>query len=179
MSDLKHAFHSLATSPGFTLVVVLTLALGIGVNTSMYTLVDVLLFRTVPFAAPDRPLGILGTNPQTRRGNFSFAEIDEMRAQTAGSGKAIETLTAYSYWNNTLADPGRSTERLLPPDATEDFFTSPARRGRRHDPWTRRRAARRNRRIGSRKRLHVHPRTRPSCPREPVGWLARSYVRLT
>ncbi len=73
MSDLKHAFRSLAKSPGFTLVVLLTLALGIGVNTSMYTLVDVMLFRTVPFAEPDRLLSILGTNPQTQRDNFSFA----------------------------------------------------------------------------------------------------------
>jgi putative ABC transport system permease protein len=124
MSDLKHAFTSLANSPGFTLVVLLTLALGIGVNTSMYTLVDVLLFRTVPFAEPDRLLSILGTNPQTQRDNFSFAEIDEMRAQAAGPGKAFETITAYSYWNNTLAEPGRSAERLLSLDGTVDFFTT-------------------------------------------------------
>jgi predicted permease len=124
MSDLKHAFRSLAKSPGFTLVVLLTLALGIGVNTSMYTLVDVMLFRTVPFAEPDRLLSILGTNPQTQRDNFSFVEIDEMRAQAAGPGKAFETLTAYSYWNNTLAELGRPAERLLSLDATEDFFTT-------------------------------------------------------
>ena len=48
LSDLRFAFRSLAKSPGFAAVVLLTLALGIGVNTSMYTLVDVLFFRTVP-----------------------------------------------------------------------------------------------------------------------------------
>ncbi len=124
MTDLKFALRSLAKTPGFTVVVLLTLALGIGVNTSMYTLVDVLMFRTVPFAEPERLVSVFGTTPQNQRDNFAFAEIDEMRAQAAGPGKAFETITAYSYWNNTLAEPGRPAERLISLDATADFFTT-------------------------------------------------------
>lgn len=123
-TDLRLAFRSLAKSPGFTAVVLLTLALGIGVNTSMYTLVDQLFFRTVPFAEPDRLLSVLGTTPQNPRDGFSFDEINEMRAQAAGSGKAFETLTATAYWNNTLAEPHRPAERLLSLDGTADFFAT-------------------------------------------------------
>ena len=60
ISDLRFAFRQLIKTPGFTIVALLTLALGIGVNTSMYTLVDVLLFRSAPFPEPDRLLFIQG-----------------------------------------------------------------------------------------------------------------------
>ena len=122
LSELRHALRSLTRTPSFTFVVLLTLALGIGVNASMYTLVDVLLFRTVPFAEPKSLVSILGTNPQTQRDGFSFAELEEIRAQAAGAGKAFESITSYSGWSNTLAEPGQTAERLSSIDATADFF---------------------------------------------------------
>jgi len=124
LSDIRHAFRSLAKSPGFTAIVLLTLALGLGVNTSMYTLVDVLLFRTVPFEEPERLVSILGTNPQNQFDGFSFAELEEIRAQAAGPGKAFESVTTYAQWNNTLAEPGRTAERLGSLDASADFFNT-------------------------------------------------------
>lgn len=124
LSDFRHALRSLTRSPGFTVIVLLTLALGLGVNTSMYTLVDVLLFRTVPFEDAERLVSILGTNPQTRFDGFSFAELAEIRAQTAGPGKAFESVTAFSQWNNTLAEPGQTAERLTSLDASADFFST-------------------------------------------------------
>ncbi len=124
LSDIRHAFRSLAKSPGFTAIVLLTLALGIGVNTSMFTMVDVLFFRTVPFPEPQQLVSVLGTTPQNQRDGFSFREFEEMRAQAAGADKAFEALTAFSYWNNTLAEPNRPAERLLALDATADFFAT-------------------------------------------------------
>jgi predicted permease len=122
ISEIRHAFRTLAKTPSFTAIVLITLALGLGLNTSMYTLVDVLMFRTVPFAEADRLLSILGTTPQNQRDGFSFAEIDEIRAQAAGPGKAFESITALSGWSNTLAEPGQTAERLMSMDATADFF---------------------------------------------------------
>ena len=125
MNDLRHAFRSLAKSPGFTAVVLFTLALGIGVNTSMYTLVDALLFRSAPFPEADRLMIVQGTSARSQRGGFSFAEIEEMRAQAASDAShPFETLTALSGWNNTLAEPGQPAERLSSIDATADFFTT-------------------------------------------------------
>ena len=124
MSALRIAFRSLSKSPGFVTVVLLTLALGIGVNTSMYTLVDVMFFRSVPFPEPERLVSVFGTNAQNPRENFAFQEWEEMQAQTVGPDKAFEALTAFAYWNNTLAEPGQPAERLLSLDATADFFTT-------------------------------------------------------
>ncbi len=124
MHSLHHAFRTLLKSPGYTVVALVTLALGIGANTSMFTLVDTLFFQTVPFAEADRLLSVIGTTRENPRDGFSFAELDEVRAQAAGPGKAFETVTAYTYWNNTLAEADRPAERLLSIDATADFFTT-------------------------------------------------------
>src|SRR5687768_17427420 len=124
LSDLRHAFRSLAKSPGFTVVALLTLALGIGVNTSMYTLLDVLLFRLAPFPEPEQLVILQSTTPQSPRGGFSFAEIEEMRARSTGAGQAFDSLTTFAGWNNTLAEPGQPAERLQAIDASADFFAT-------------------------------------------------------
>jgi putative ABC transport system permease protein len=124
LTEFRIALRQLIGAPGFTAIVLLTLALGIGVNTSMVTLVDVLMFRTVPIEDAEQLVSVFGTSPQSRREGFSFVEVEEMRAQTVGPGRAFESLTTYAYWNNTLAEPHRPAERLLALDATADFFTT-------------------------------------------------------
>jgi putative ABC transport system permease protein len=127
MTALYHAVRTLWKTPSFTLIALVTLALGIGVNTSMYTLMDALLFRAAPYPEPERMVVVNGTNPQTQRDGFSFVEIEEMRAQVAATGASdspLESLTTIAYWSNTMSEPGQPAERFQAIDASVDLFTT-------------------------------------------------------
>ena len=70
-SDLRYAFRMIATHPWFSLVVILTLGLGIGANTTVFTLVNAVLFKPVPIPGGARLVTVNGqdlTRPENRRG---------------------------------------------------------------------------------------------------------------
>jgi putative ABC transport system permease protein len=80
---MKFALRSLLKSPGFTAIALVTLALGIGVNSSMYSLMNTLMFASAPFPRPESIVAVNGQTPQAEFMNLSPTEIDELRAHPA------------------------------------------------------------------------------------------------
>lgn len=64
MRDLQAALRAIRRSPGFTAVVVVTLGLGVGINSAIFSLVDGVLLRPLPYPQPDRVMTLWETNPQ-------------------------------------------------------------------------------------------------------------------
>src|SRR5215510_13823954 len=93
--DLRYALRTLGRTPGFTLVVILTLALGIGANTAMFSAVDALLLRSAPVADPDRVVTIHTSSPDGRNpfagSGYSYPDYVDLR--DAG---ALEGLAAFA-----------------------------------------------------------------------------------
>ncbi len=81
MNDLKFAFRQLLNNPGFAAVAALTLALGIGANTAIFTAVDTILLRPLRATAPTRLIYLASGNSET----FSFPFYERLRDATAGS----------------------------------------------------------------------------------------------
>jgi predicted permease len=117
---MRLALRGLLNSPGYTVVALTTLALGIGVNTSMFSVVDTLLFRSAPFPESGRIAQILGTTPQGPVRNFSEIEIREIRPQTT----SFVSLTVIGRSFFALSEPGQPAERISGVTATADLFAT-------------------------------------------------------
>src|ERR1041385_3390673 len=82
MNDLKFAFRQLLKNPGFTAVAVLTLALGIGANTAVFSVINAVLFLRLPFADADRLVLVGETNKRGRPGGVSPANFMDWKEQS-------------------------------------------------------------------------------------------------
>lgn len=109
MSDLRYALRSLLKSPGFALIAIVTLALGIGVNSSMYSLLSTLLFASAPFPRPESLVNLNGQTPQAEFIGFSVQEIEELRAHHSPGLAVIGTRSGQL---ETVTLPGQLPESM-------------------------------------------------------------------
>ncbi|HJU10677.1 MAG TPA: ABC transporter permease [Candidatus Binataceae bacterium] len=81
LQDVRYGLRMLVKKPTFTIVAVLTLALGVGANTAMFSIVNAVLLRSLPFPDPDRLVRIYFNNPGVglRGIRFSVPELDDLR----------------------------------------------------------------------------------------------------
>ena len=73
--DIRYGLRMLGKNPGFTAVVVLTLALGIGANTALFSIVNGVLLNPLPFAEPDRLVSLYTRTPEFTRASDFLSEF--------------------------------------------------------------------------------------------------------
>lgn len=120
--DLRHAARSLARAPGFTLIVVATLALAIGANTAIFSVVKVALLEPLPFPHADRLVHIGGTAPGTDQPE-EFGVPDELYVEYRESVPGLEDLALYGTGSSTTRAEGQ-VDQLFVTRATPSFFTT-------------------------------------------------------
>jgi predicted permease len=106
---MKFALRSLLKSPGYSVIALLTLALGIGVNTSMFSVVDALLFKSAPYPDANRIVMVSG---QTRTGPMRYFSEQEMREIRPHTTDLFSSLTTLGFSNYTMVEAGHTPERV-------------------------------------------------------------------
>ena len=115
---MKSVLRQLAKSPGFAVVAILMLALGIGLSASSFSMANIFLLRNVPYPEPDRLISLFTTSAQFNKGSFSPGNILALQ----------ETLTSFSsiaFYNGdgpSLSEAGQPAERVQAMWTTANFF---------------------------------------------------------
>ena len=172
-ADLRFAIRTLAKSPSFALISIVSLALGIGANTAMFSYVDAVLLRPLPVPDSGRIVEVDSTAPGTRLGRLSYPDYVDLRDRT----KTLQALACYDFFlGGIAAHPNQLPKYSLNAAVSGNFFSGlgiqpvlgprvPHRRRHRRGPGS----------GGSHQLSHVGPRLRA----RPFGpWKENSRERL-
>ncbi len=119
MNDLRYALRQLRKSPGFTLIAVLTLALGIGANTAIFSVIYAVLLQPLPYPDPDRLTIITETDANQPQISVSFPDyVDWRRDNTVFEQLAISRRESF----NLSGLEGRAPEQISGAIVTANFF---------------------------------------------------------
>jgi putative ABC transport system permease protein len=106
MSDFRHALRLLFKSPGFTLIAVVTLTLGIGANSAIFSVIDAVLLRPLPFVKPNELVMVWGKSADLPRESQSYPDYTDFREQA----KSFSSLAAYTQASTVLGSGENARE---------------------------------------------------------------------
>jgi putative ABC transport system permease protein len=118
MQDLRYGVRSLVKNPGFAAVAILTLALGIGANTAIFSVVNAVLIRPLPYPHPDQLVWFIDVQPQLSSAPLSAGEFITYRDQN----HTLSQIAAYRPLNFTHTGMG-DAERLRGGVVTPQYFS--------------------------------------------------------
>ena len=118
--DLRYGFRILVNKPSFTIVAIFTLALGIGANTAIFTVVDSALLRGLPYHSPEDLYHLFEKTPQAEfsQREFSYPDYQDYQQNQVFSG-----LAAYTGGGGIITGNGEP-ERVFAPSASANFFST-------------------------------------------------------
>ena len=117
LSDLKYGLRLLLSARRVTIVAILSLALGIGATTAIFTVVNAVLLRPLPFADPERLVAVWETSPESDRRWVAPANFLDWRRDS----RSFDELTAYDVYSVNLTGRDRP-ERLRAASVSGNFF---------------------------------------------------------
>src|SRR5260370_40003253 len=120
LNDIRYAFRIMRQSRGFTLIIILTLALGIGANTSICSIVNAVLLRSLPYYDPGRLVKITSNNPGIglRDIPFSVPELEDLKSR-AGMFKEVSVVVS----GPTNLTGGKQPEHLEMLEVIPNYFS--------------------------------------------------------
>ena len=121
VNDIRYAFRIMRKSPGFTLIIILTLALGIGANTSIFSIVNAVLLRSLPYHDPDRLVRITFNNPGIGLHDirFSVPELEDLKSRAG----VFEEVSVVFPTSANLTGAKQEPERLEALGVSPNYFT--------------------------------------------------------
>lgn len=119
LRDVKFSARSLLKRPTLTIIAIITLAIGIGSNTAIFSVVNALLIKPLPFPELDRVVAVWESRPErgAQRLEASMANFLDWRSQS----QSFEQMGLYRFWSTNLTG-GDSPERIQGFLVTANFF---------------------------------------------------------
>jgi putative ABC transport system permease protein len=118
LGDLRYSFRVLIANPAFTFTAVAALALGIGANTAIFTVVNAVLLKPLSYPDPDRMVQLMNTGPDGQWAGASPTKFNNWRAQTS----VFEDVTAYDFGGPGFNLTGAVPEQVHGIHVSEAYF---------------------------------------------------------
>jgi len=119
LQDIRYGIRMLAKNPGFTVVAVLTLALGIGANTALFSVVNAVLLKALPFHQPDRLVALYQNKVQFQRASISYPNFLDWQRQN----RTFDSMAAFRPDDFNLTGAGEA-EHIRGEMISADFFST-------------------------------------------------------